>query len=402
MKRVAVFGEIYSPNLGDGAIYQSLEKLFLVHHVKVLPVDLSGRSDWLRSPPIQAGVKKVGFLRRLGRIPLRNSRFLRRAYSASSWYLKDRKDVVSRWEKIVESCDAIVIGGGQLLTDINFAFPPRLLAVARLAKKYEKPLAVFGCGVGRDWGYLAIRMYQEVLATASYVSVRDHESANLLSQYLVGCGKVNVHPDPAFYAATKISRQSSPSARKLIGINFQPAAHFRAFVPGLRNLSDQDYSDFWYKLIRSACVMGETIIVLTNGDPADYETAQQVVTKLTGEGFSVELANRPIEPKQLYEQLSRLSTLICTRMHAGIVAYGLGVEVIPISWDRKVDGVWGAIGLGHRVVAADVLLHSDPWPISRQRIYGEEQRRQEDLLARIREELSSATACSLEALRVGK
>ena len=89
--------------------------------------------------------------------------------------------------------------------------------------------------------------------------------------------------------------------------------------------------------------------------------ALRLVGKLSDNGISVELGRRPQSPGELLEQLAGVSRLVCTRMHAGIIAYGLGANVAAISWDKKVVGVWQAVGLGGNVVPPEVLLLDDPW-----------------------------------------
>tara|TARA_R110002073_G_scaffold5619_9_gene34527 strand:- start:4705 stop:5916 length:1212 start_codon:yes stop_codon:yes gene_type:complete len=356
-----VFGEFYSPNLGDGVIYRCEEKLFADCGVSVVPVDLSGRPGW-ETIVDQEMPEKVGFLHKLAGLAMPKSRTLRRMYSCIRWFLVRRRQQSRVWQPLIQSADAVVIGGGQLLTDMNFGFALRIHEVARLARRNGKPLAFFGCGVGLNgWDFITLWLYRSALKHARYVSVRDNASAQILKPQLKVSCRFGVHPDPAFYVDRITANRQGGAKPDCIGFNIQPAQHFRSFVPRLSQLSDLDYLDFWFKLIRDACAAGNSAIVLTNGEPLDYAVALRLVGKLADNGISVELGRRPQSPGELLEQLAGVSRLVCTRMHAGIIAYGLGANVAAISWDKKVVGVWQAVGLGGNVVPPEVLLLDDPW-----------------------------------------
>lgn len=361
-RKIAIFGEIYSQNLGDGVIYDCMKHLFWQHGVNTIPVDLSGRTAWIDAGNWDAKEADVGLARRLVRIPLRRSRQLNRAISAIGWYGRQRHKFIGVWEEAIASSDAVVIGGGQLLTDLYFGFPPKIYEVARLAQLHRKPLAIFGCGAG-SWGYVATKMYASVLRYASYVSVRDQFSASILSRFVSPNVTVDMHPDPVFSIKDVYTIPTQLVDDECLGFNLQPANHFRAFVPNLRNFSDENYCDFWVRLAQGACGSGKKIKFLSNGDPTDYAAAVEVVRALRNKGLNVALDSRPERPAELIKQISNTSSLVSTRMHAGIIAYGLGKNVIPISWDRKVNGVWCAIDQEQTVQSADLLIKLDPWSV---------------------------------------
>jgi polysaccharide pyruvyl transferase WcaK-like protein len=370
MKSVSVFGEIYSKNLGDRIIFDSIKYCFNKYDIDTYPVDLSGRIGW-QDTKINK-VKKKSLCRNFARKMLASYRSLRRFHSASSWYLGSRKNVIKYWNSVIRSSDAVVIGGGQLLTDINFGFPPKIYEVARIAISLNKPFALFGCGVGKEWGYLASTMYRYVFNNACYVGVRDNLSASFLCSNKLDHLDVHVLPDVAFIAGHALSVNNLVSSEKNIGFNFQHPVSFRNFVPELRNVSDDAFIKFWVKLIAGAINSGYSPLIITNGDELDFEFSKIVVNALKFENFEVALNQRPTRPEHLIESISNISILICTRMHAGITAFSLGKKVVPISWDKKVDGVWDYVGLGHLVVPAIALLHEDPWSFFKEKIVNNE------------------------------
>lgn len=368
-QRVAVFGETHSSNLGDGVIYDCISYLFGKHGVTTIPVDLSGRSEPASVDGTQTEINEPSALRKLVRKPFQSYRQLGRAHAALDWYVLKRNRQVRQWSNAIMSCDAVVIGGGQILTDRFFRFPPRIYEVARLAKLHGKPLAIFGCGSDSRWGYLAAKLYAKVLQQAVYVSARDQSSASLLREHVSSDVSVDVHPDPAFVVGRLNPELVDSVQNDVLGVNLQPATDFRRHVPSLSALTDNQYFEFWVKVLLGASTSGRHVRLLTNGSWEDYSTAQKVISQLhnsphiKGKEVTIELEPRPLCVNELVEQISKLSLMVCTRMHAGIVARSLGKSVAPISWDPKVSAVWTQVGGQKYVLPAETLLSEDPWPI---------------------------------------
>ncbi len=360
-KQIVIVGEFFSPNLGDGVIFDCMKYLFQQHDINSIPLDLSGRREWIAEQSVFAHEHNVGIFRKLARIPVRRSLLLRRLISAVSWYGWQRRKHVDFWREKISSSDAVIIGGGQLLTDITFGFPPKIYEIVRIAKLYKKPVAFFGCGVSESWGYTATKLYGSAMRYAQYISVRDTVSAANLEKHLKFKLAVSVHPDPGFVVRSAYSNPASVSNAAEIGFNIMSINIFRKFVPGLQELSDKAYCDFWIKMVRGANNSGRSVKFITNGDYYDHFEAHKTVGKLKASGLNVILEQRAERPEQLIEQLTSVPELVCTRMHAGIIAFGFGKRVVPISWNKKVDGVWNSVGLDSRVQPADIINADDPW-----------------------------------------
>lgn len=361
LRSVVVAGEVYSENLGDGIIFECIKHLLEKRGIEAVPIDLSGRSADRLIYEL-GGEERVGSLRRYARVALGRSRQLQRGWSAALWYGRDRSRLSEEWSRKIASADAVILGGGQLLTDLNFNFVPKIHKIGRIARTHQKPLAMFGCGAGAKWGLLAERMFGETLRNAKYLSVRDKASAAILARHASPETVVHVCPDPAFAVGTVFSgRYAASGTPQTLGLGIQPAIHFRRFVPQLKNLSDARYRSFWVALVRGATLSGMRVVLLCNGERGDYSEALAVKRALANQGIDVELKDRPVHPDQLVAQIGSLEALICTRLHAGIVAYGLGRHVIPISWDRKVGDVWDEVGRRAAVRPADVVLSDNPW-----------------------------------------
>lgn len=360
MKRIAVCGEVFSSNLGDGVIFESIKYLLSKNNIEAVPIDLSGR-NYYKNEKNSNDYNSNSIRKRLQPL-IRSSSTLRRSYAMLKWYSLSKKKYIKHWEDVILSCDAVIIGGGQLFTDIDFGFPPKVYEIYNISKRFDKPLAIYGCGVDEPWGLFAKYMYEKILGYAKYISVRDYYSQNIFLKSSVSCITVNVHPDPGFMSGQVYNEHVQKSSTDTIGFNIQPVSHFRAFVPSLKKITNEEYVNFWVQLIKGAYYGGKTPIILTNGDEDDFKQAQFISSELSKQGVQIKVLERAISPIQLINQLRDIPILISTRMHAGIIAYGFGSEVLAICWDKKVKNVWATIQEEKNVINANVLLRTSPWP----------------------------------------
>ncbi|HEX8359355.1 MAG TPA: polysaccharide pyruvyl transferase family protein, partial [Longimicrobium sp.] len=333
--------------------------LFAQRGVETVPVDFGLKDSWARPGGEPVAKPEARGARRAAQFAVRRSRLLRRGINAGRWYLKDRERHARKWEEAIGSCDAVVIGGGQLLVDIGFTFAPRIAEVVRIARRQGKPVAFFGCGAGSQWGPVATRLYGEALGYASYISVRDRASARMVERVLEP-GRVVTHADPGFVADTVYpvaAREGTP----VVGLGMQPLQHLHNFVPGVRHVDEAAYHDFWATVAAGAAQSGARIELFSNGTTEDHAEATRIHQHLATRGVRATLAERPTVPAELAAVLGHYSAMLCTRMHAGIVGFSLGARVVPISWDRKVNNVWDLLGRGDRVLGAEVLAHPERW-----------------------------------------
>ncbi|EMI2316016.1 polysaccharide pyruvyl transferase family protein [Providencia rettgeri] len=334
-KKILIIAEVFSENLGDGVIYESLRNSIIKNHPKYIinKIDLSGNKDWCShiSTSTSTSTSTI-LLQKLKKIPI-----LKKIYYTYNWYAKTQKACFPDWVFQIKNSDAIVIGGGQLFTDNNFGFPPKIFDVYRLCKKYKKPLYILGCGVGDHWSLPAKFMYQKVINYARFISVRDESSRKNIFKYT----KVNsvTHPDFGF-SINRNNLISKENEGSILYLNLQPLEDFKYFVPTLKELTESAYFDFWENIIK-VCYCNYQISLITNGHIDDYNVVVRLYNRLLANGYEkVTLQPRATKPDELIEQIKNCNYIISTRMHAGIIAYSLGKCVIPISWDQKVNNVW--------------------------------------------------------------
>jgi len=351
IRTVAVVGEIYSANLGDYAIYKSVRLLLEEKGYRVVPIDLS-----LRMACDTSNNEKIK--RRPAWVPwiINNLSLLRKLKVLASWK-KQAPHYKRVWSNLLLECDAVIIGGGQLLTDNMLYFPPRLRLISEIAGEQDKPVAVFGCGVGKNLGWLAQRMHRELFDNCTYISVRDRVSATRIKSYSQGTD-VHVSPDPAFALPSEIA---GTNKRELCGLNVISIDVLRNSVPALRRLSLEQYGRFWLNAAAGLKALGMKSVVMTNGNVKDHEDSLFVYDFLKEHNIDISMYDRPENPQMLFNQIATLDFMVSSRMHAGIISFSYGKPVATLAWDDKVPAVWEEIGVENASLKAEIILSSNPW-----------------------------------------
>lgn len=281
---------------------------------------------------------------------------LRRLIHLAQWVSGERRQFIRSYRDAIHSSDGVIIGGGQILVDRQLFFPLRIGAIVTMARAAQKPIALFSCGADPRWGWIARRIYRQLVRDAGYISVRDRTSASALFA-LDKRAPVRVHPDIGFLAAHVYPTTDIPS-RNVLGINVMPYETVAAFAEGVKQATRCDYIAFWRRLATSAADRGWLVKLMTNGNHADFQTACEIYSQIQFNG-RVELAPRPANPGELVETLSGIDCLIASRMHAGIVAHSLGKRVLPLVWDTKVKAVWDEVDPAIPLFHFDELFGQD-------------------------------------------
>ena len=393
--KIAVFSEAYSDNLGDAFIWMALEKTLSLSGVSAIPIDLSGRYSFSKAYGGAERIKDNKIIQ-LMRIVVRKHRIVRRILSAVKWYSYMTKEIRNIWSSNIKGCDAVIIGGGQLITDLDFGFPPKFDHVVRLANKHNKPLAIFGCGCGSTLGVIAGKIYKKAIQYSSFVSVRDSNSKAILSSLAGGAKAIYVNPDIAFAIKRACSPINVTQEDNLLALNVMAADHIRHIVPELSSLTNDKSALFYSRIVEGAISSGWKVELLTNGDQRDFLEASRVSEIVKSRGLEVRLLPRPTRPESLLLDISRASAMISTRMHAGVAAYGLGKAVVPLSWDKKVRGVWSEVRCGSMVQDKLIFFENDPWGIIEPVLSSSAPENIEGLIERID---AAANTC-LDALRL--
>lgn len=342
--RIAIFGLKYSPNLGDGIIAECLahELEAALPGASVVPVDLAGRCDFVPEPDrARAWALKV-----LQALPGSQRRLIVRRLLEP----KIRDQLRPRWRETLASCDAAVIGGGQLFADADLNFPLKLSAAAAECRNAGLPVAIFGVGVGNDWSTEGRRLLASVLSSdVIYAGVRDHDSRENLARLAAwgSCPSIELSPDPGLMAARVYPpRLREPRSRAVIGLGVTHPAilryHSEKPVAWRMSMIAERYAALAKALVEA----GHDVACFCNGASEDDEYLAVVRRRLDPRAINkgrVSFSPRPLRPCDLARIISDVDVVVSHRLHASILGFAFRKPHIGFAWDRKVQAFYGFV-----------------------------------------------------------
>lgn len=328
---IAIAGETYSANLGDGVIAETLAHILMktISTASVSFIDISGRDGWQPSSSDVA----------VGNVPILLSPQIN---NLLRWHLARKIRYGALWQTHMDKASALLVGGGQLLMDNDLDFPLKVHAIVRTAVRCDLPVHFVACGVNPNWSPRAARLFREALEYAATISVRDAASAVALKK-LIPQIDPHIVVDPAIWAANLYGHDPSDSHDSLVGLGVISLA---AVNRRLRSaLTGNQLASVWEGIIRELIEQGHTVELFTNGTGDDYVTAQQFSESIKENyGLHCAVAPRPVRPEELARRISRYSAIIAARLHANIIATSYRIPVVGLSWDKKVESFFEAIG----------------------------------------------------------
>lgn len=341
--KIGILNIKYGPNLGDGAIAECIESQLklAIPDVQIVAIDIGGREDFGAEGSIVGA--KMSLTTRLGFLPKCVQSFIKTTFMPPM--IKHK--YAQQWHEKLHDCDAIIIGGGHLLMDVDLYFPYRIM-LAVLQTKPGTPIFVHGVGVSKIWTKRGIKCFRDAFNHGKLISasVRDKQSLDNWNELFPGV-KASLCRDPAILAAEcygPINREHQRT-KKLIAVGV-------ADKDSMRQHADKDmpviYGEIssYLDLVEKLDSIGYEVMLFTNGADDDY--LQKVSAALHANkpelAKRVKVAPKAIKPSELVKQIVSADLLIAHRLHANILAYAYGVPGIGLSWDRKLTSFFEANG----------------------------------------------------------
>jgi len=344
--KVLVIGEIYSENLGDGAIAEAnrylLEK-YCESEVEFL--DISNRNNFVNPKNLdhsQENNPLINNLKSINKVLMRNSSYSSLLF-LTILQLKERKKSLNNLSLKVTNVDFALIGGGQLLMDNHLSFPIRLFVITNFLKNNSIPFVFSSIGVSDNWSYIGKKYFTNILSNPflSRISVRDQLSKKYLNK-LYPNKKIDTSIDSAIFVdeCFKINKLVTS---KTIGLGITNIASLAFGSNGNQDYRKKNIIDMWHEVIDYCIKTGYSVELFTNGSLEDYEFSIQIADEYK-KIFkkSVLVAERPLDPSQLVSTIARYKLIIAHRLHSNIIAYSLKIPTIGLGWDPKV-GSFGKI-----------------------------------------------------------
>ncbi len=357
--KILIIGEINSDNLGDKAIYLTLEDLFRSEGYEVNGLDLTRMTKYCgtegQAPEVSpdsfylAGEELLSNSVKDNEISLKSIlKFLqpniickvRVLYSKSRNFLKHEEE----WTRLIRNSDVVVFGGGALLTDNFWSFPLALLYASRLAKKFGVPYGCIGCSVGESFSFNGARWLKEFLRGSSFIIVRDPVSGARLKEF--GVSQYRVFIDSAICTKDVIKIERKPFTGNL-GINAlsyvrQPQItrwDYHRYIEVMKNLV--------IRVAQTPQLDFKQVILFNTGGSVDTRAGKflysQVKARLSN--IDVRVCRKMESLEELCHVVSQCDVIIGSRLHSSVIAKSYDIPIIGIDWDKKVAGFYEMIDL---------------------------------------------------------
>lgn len=347
-ERIRLFNVKFSPNLGDGLLAESLEKA--LHELGAAPdgtssVDLAARQAY--SP---GAISRSVLLKALNSLPTP----LRRAAIRVPLELLLSRRWRPHYEANLEDAQALVIGGGNLFSDMDLNFPSKLAAVLSIASKRRLPTAIYGVGVAGGWSTTGLAMMRRALFAArpQYVSVRDKASKERFDAMFADACKceADVVRDPGILVSRYVEPVKDELEVRPVGLCVTSAISI-SYHSNL-NATEAQLSDWYVALATRLAANDRPLLAFTNGSPEDEIFLDGIEARLAAAVQGKFSRSTVANPTELARLISGLDVLVAHRMHALIAGFSYGVPIFALAWDPKVDAFMDSIGLGEHIVPA--------------------------------------------------
>ncbi|MEO0031218.1 MAG: hypothetical protein RIS94_976 [Pseudomonadota bacterium] len=339
--KIALLNVKYSPNLGDGLLAECLERELerALPGAQVFSIDLAGRRAW----PLPGPSRRARAIALLEALPQWARRAAVRLALALLVRLRLRRHVARR----LHGCDAVVVGGGNLLTDADLNFPMKLAGALAETRRRRLPVAVHAVGASRAWSPSGRALFARALGAVplAWVSLRDSRSQQAWADQLESAGlpPARLARDPGLLASRHWPAAPPPPDGPRAGLCITAPMALRYHADGP---PAPDNLAAWYgDAARALVEEGFTVALFTNGSPEDRAyLAHHGPGWIAQARGPVTLTNPFADPAALAGFISTCALVVAHRMHACIAAHSYGIPTIGLSWDVKLNSFFDLAG----------------------------------------------------------
>jgi polysaccharide pyruvyl transferase WcaK-like protein len=225
----------------------------------------------------------------------------------------------------------VVIGGGNLLSDVALNFPLKLTAVRIACWLRDCRYIVFAVGVERNWSHVGAALFRSFLGSTRCVdvSVRDIGSANAIKDQVASTPcEPKVVRDPAL-SLPAVHPSPSVNGSQVVTIFVQSSAQAR-FAGANQAVSLEDTALEMYTNLQNHFEgRGQSVVFATSGAPEDSHM----------------LGRSPLHPQVTPSTVKDLVGIICnsslvvsSRLHPLLIAHAYGVPTQVLGTSSKIRG----------------------------------------------------------------
>lgn len=241
--------------------------------------------------------------------------------------------------KALKNADLLISGGGSLLQNVtsgrSLYYYMGILFLSILVKT---PVMLYAQGIGPVFGWLPRRLMRWFCNHARLITVRDKESLTELEQMHISKPLIKVTADPvlAIHSVEKnigqhiLSKNKISRTKPIVGIYAREWRGLINYKKVLAEVSDRIGTSY-----------GAQIVFIPMQYPEDVAAAEKIAAYMKSAPI---LLNDEYTTSELLSITGNLDMLISIRLHALIFAGVMGVPMVGLSYDPKVDRFLNSIG----------------------------------------------------------
>ncbi|MEL6166768.1 MAG: polysaccharide pyruvyl transferase family protein, partial [Cyanobacteria bacterium J06628_3] len=222
--KIAVFGEWNTTNLGDKAIIEGVNDLFGRVGCNVNPYNLGSLTPINNNQNLYSlsseTIKKLDNIRNtsIDNTHSHNSYYQSIKRKFKRYFRPVRQQILIRHLiPQLKDYQAIVVGGGALLSDLDLHFPYSLRTIRWASEKLQIPLFCLGCSAEGEWSNTGINIIADFVKSCQFIAARDIFTANRLEE-LVG-HSVPIFGDFALQTINQTQNTKNIDSKEILAIN---------------------------------------------------------------------------------------------------------------------------------------------------------------------------------------
>lgn len=324
--KLLILGELYSTNLGDGIICESVKKIIqtnLNEKIEIIMEDISCRNEYISEKNESnyyqnEGNHLIGKLKKI-------------VYKFP--YITYKRQIILKNKKIKSICDKkydlVIFAGGNLFMDYFVLY---ISTFVKYFSKNKTPIIFNACGAGNIKSKILLRKLRKTLNNENVKVITSRDNVDKINKEYIKSNKKNATKtyDPAI-CASDVYGINKKMDSKTIGLG----------VMKLSNIDEQKIEEYWLNIISELEKKNIGWQIFCNGEYDDYMLAKKIsiqAEEIYGKKDVPYLAQRPTKPKELVELIANYNKMISFRLHSHIIAYSLQIPSLAIVWDEKVKG----------------------------------------------------------------
>ncbi|MBP8629245.1 MAG: polysaccharide pyruvyl transferase CsaB [Negativicutes bacterium] len=240
--------------------------------------------------------------------------------------------------KAIKNSDLVISGGGSLLQDVTSARSLYYyISIMVLGKMLGKPVMLYAQGIGPITGKRAKQIMKLMGNKVDLITVRDEGSVEELAE--LGITKTPIYcTADAVLAIEKVDKTVGQKILAKYNILNEPVIGI-----SVREWYEWDhYKEVLAKVADEINVqLGAKVVFIPMQYPEDVKAAEKIAQKMQKD---VIILNEEYNTSELLSIVGNLDLLMGIRLHALIFAGVMGVPMIGISYDPKIDRFLESIG----------------------------------------------------------